>query len=247
MSLPRPGWRRIERVTVTTLGLLAASALVAYLALVLPVAGRMRYRMLQEAPPTGPGLRMAAYRSSITRQWLMVVLALGVLVAAGIPLTDVGLAPEVRFFSDLAPGLVLLVALAAGLALLLRRWPAARDRVLRPVAALLPRTTAERRLFAAVAVTAGVAEEVVFRGFLLVYLTEVVPQTSVGVAMVVSSVLFGLAHTYQGALGVLLTGIAGYWLAGLFVLTGSLVLPVVVHALVDLRLLLVLPRQAEDG
>jgi membrane protease YdiL (CAAX protease family) len=119
--------------------------------------------------------------------------------------------------------------------------------VLRPVAALLPRTTAERRLFAAVAVTAGVAEEVVFRGFLLVYLTEVVPQTSVGVAMVASSVLFGLAHTYQGALGVLLTGLAGYWLAGLFVLTGSLVLPVVVHALVDLRLLLVLPRQAEDG
>jgi membrane protease YdiL (CAAX protease family) len=102
-------------------------------------------------------------------------------------------------------------------------------------------------MFAAVAVTAGVAEEVVFRGFLVVYLTEVVPQTSLGVAMVVSSVLFGLAHTYQGAIGVLLTGLAGYWLAGLFVVTGSLLLPIVVHALIDLRLLLVLPREVENG
>jgi membrane protease YdiL (CAAX protease family) len=234
-------------VTVTTLGLLASSALVAYLALVLPVAGRARYRSLQQATLVGPDLRMTAYRSSITRQWLMVALALGVLVAAGIPLDDVGLAPEVRFFSDLVPGLVLLVVVATGLALLLRHWPAARTRVLRPVAALLPRTTAERRMFAAVAVTAGVAEEVVFRGFLLVYLTEVVPQTSIGVAMVASSVLFGLAHTYQGVLGVLFTGLAGYWLAGLFVVTGSLLLPIVVHALVDLRLLLVLPREREGG
>lgn len=232
---------------MTTLALLPASALVAYLALVLPVAGRSRYRSLQQTTQTGPGLRMTAYRSSITRQWLMVALALGVLLVAGIPLTDVGLAPEVRFLSDLAPGLGLLVALATGLALLLRQWPAARRRVLRPVAALLPRTTTERRVFAAVAVTAGVTEEIVFRGFLLVYLTEVVPQMSIGAAMVVSSVLFGLAHTYQGALGVLFTGLAGYWLAGLFVVTGSLLLPVVVHALVDLRLLLVLPRESDDG
>ncbi len=234
-------------MTVTTLGLLAASALVAYLALVLPVAGRSRYRTLQQAALDGPGMRMTAYRSSITRQWVMVGLALGVLVVAGVPLADVGLAPEVRFLSDLAPGLALLLTVATGLAVLLRQWPAARHRVLRPVAALLPRTSTERWMFAAVAVTAGVAEEVVFRGFLVVYLTEVVPQTSLGVAMVVSSVLFGLAHTYQGAIGVLLTGLAGYWLAGLFVVTGSLLLPIVVHALIDLRLLLVLPRESEPG
>ena len=114
--------------------------------------------------------------------------------------------------------------------------------MLRPVAALLPRTPAERRMFVGVALTAGVAEEVVFRGFLLVYLTDVLT-VPLGAAMVVSAALFGLAHSYQGAVGVLLTGLAGYWLAGLYVLTGSLLLPAVVHALVDLRLLLALPRR----
>jgi membrane protease YdiL (CAAX protease family) len=109
------------------------------------------------------------------------------------------------------------------------------------VSALLPVTAEERRLFTAVALTAGITEEVVFRGFLLVYLTDVFPGMPVSSAMVVSAALFGLAHSYQGGLGVLLTGLAGYWLAGLYVLTGSLLVPIVVHALVDLRLLLVLP------
>jgi membrane protease YdiL (CAAX protease family) len=229
-------------VSGSTVALLAASALVAYLALVLPVTGRSRYRALRETTELDPGRRMAAYRSSIVRQWLMVLLCLGVLLAAGAPLDEIGLGLRVEHLDELVPGLVLLVVLGGGLALLLRLWPAARARVLGPVAALLPRTARERRMFVAVALTAGIAEEIVFRGFLLVYLTEVFPPTTLAAAMVVSSLLFGLAHTYQGLLGVLLTGLAGYWLAGLFVLTGSLVLPALVHALVDLRLLLVLPR-----
>jgi membrane protease YdiL (CAAX protease family) len=225
-----------------SLGILPASALVAYLALVLPFAGRARYRQLSHSTGLDPALRGAAYRSGIGRQWLMTAVALAVLLLAGTPLGDLGLAPHARHLPQLVPGLLLLVTLGSVLALVLRRWPALRARVLRPVAALLPATEQERRLFAAVALTAGIAEEVVFRGFLLVYLTEVFPPITLGAAMVVSSVLFGLAHSYQGPVGVLLTGLAGYWLAGLYVLTGSLLLPIVVHILVDLRLLLVVPR-----
>jgi membrane protease YdiL (CAAX protease family) len=232
-------------VSVGALGLLPASALVAYLTLVLPVVGRSRYRQLQEYADVDPTLRRAAYRSSISRQWVMVAVALLVLLAAGAPLGDLGLRPSGELLPELLPGLGLLVLFGALLALVLRMWPAARGRVLRPVAALLPVTAAERRSFVAVAITAGVAEEVVFRGFLLVYLTDIA-SVPVGPAMLASAALFGLAHAYQGLVGVLLTGLAGYWLAGLYVVTGSLLLPIVVHALVDLRLLLVLPpRPAE--
>ncbi|HSP37401.1 MAG TPA: CPBP family intramembrane glutamic endopeptidase [Frankiaceae bacterium] len=232
-------------MTFGVLGFLPSTVLVAYLALVLPVVGRTRYRALQRGAPEQPELRLLAYRSSITRQWLMVGVALAVLVAAGVPLADLGLTPSTRLLPQLLPGLVLLVALGAGLALLLRFWGPARRRVLAPVAALLPVTAEERRMFVAVAVTAGIAEEVLFRGFLLLYLTEIVP-LPLGLAMLLAAVLFGLAHSYQGLVGILLTGLAGYWLSGLYVLTGSLLLPVLVHALVDLRLLLVLPRQARS-
>ena len=54
---------------------------------------------------------------------------------------------------------------------------------------------------------AAVGEELAFRGFLLTRARETLPDGTVGLAVAValSSVLFGLLHTEQGAVGVLLT------------------------------------------
>ncbi len=57
--------------------------------------------------------------------------------------------------------------------------------------------------------------------------------------VVVAAVAFGAAHAYQGAAGVLLTGVLGGVFAALYLQTGSLLLPVLLHAAVDLRFLLV--------
>ena len=56
--------------------------------------------------------------------------------------------------------------------------------------------------------------------------------------------LFGLAHWYQGRLGVLATGAVGAVLTQLYLTTGSLLLPMVLHVLIDLRLLLDRPAPA---
>jgi membrane protease YdiL (CAAX protease family) len=120
--------------------------------------------------------------------------------------------------------------------------------MLEPVGALLPRTEGERRLFAALAVTAGICEEVLFRGFLLFYLQEVFPGLEVAGAVAVSSIVFGLAHLYQGAVGTLMTGLFGAAMAILYVVSGSLVLPILLHALLDLRILLVYrPEEGDEG
>src|SRR5438034_401345 len=47
----------------------------------------------------------------------------------------------------------------------------------------------------------------------------------------------GLAHLYQGPTGVALTGLAGAYLAWIALATGSLVPVMVLHALLDLRIL----------
>ncbi len=60
--------------------------------------------------------------------------------------------------------------------------------------------------------------------------------------LLASSVAFGLGHAYQGVRAVLLTGAMGWLLAQLAFSTGSLLWPVVLHVLVDLRVLLLLPR-----
>jgi membrane protease YdiL (CAAX protease family) len=108
--------------------------------------------------------------------------------------------------------------------------------------ALLPRTRAERRLFTVVGLTAGLCEEWLYRGFLLAVVAALLGGAPTPVLVAVAGVAFGLAHAYQGVAGVLTTGVLGAVLAALYLGTGSLLLPVVLHALVDLRFLLVPAR-----
>jgi membrane protease YdiL (CAAX protease family) len=105
--------------------------------------------------------------------------------------------------------------------------------------ALLPRTTAERRLFTLVGVTAGVCEEWLYRGFLLAVVAAVGGGLPTPALVAIGALAFGLAHAYQGVAGIVTTGVLGGVMAGLYLGTGSLLLPVVLHALIDLRFLLV--------
>lgn len=107
---------------------------------------------------------------------------------------------------------------------------------------MLPRTARGRRWWAGLSLSAGVTEEIVYRGLALLTLAATLPGADPRVLVVASALLFGLAHVYQGVTGVLATTAAGWVLAGLYVSTGSLLLPIVLHTLVDLRVLLVRPR-----
>src|SRR5207244_124912 len=51
----------------------------------------------------------------------------------------------------------------------------------------------------------------------------------------IASVVFGLGHAYQGWRGMLLTGVVGAFLAALYLVSGSLITPMIVHALMDMR------------
>lgn len=92
-------------------------------------------------------------------------------------------------------------------------------------------------MFVAVCLTAGICEEIIYRGFLIQYFVDLPLGLSLTTALLLSSVLFGLAHFGQGPVGMFSTGLFG-GLAGVqFLATGNLFLPMVIHALVDLRAL----------
>ena len=59
--------------------------------------------------------------------------------------------------------------------------------------------------------------------------------------IVLSSILFGFAHIYQGWKGAVGTAVAGVVLAYLYVVTGSLILPIIVHILLDIRIVFIAP------
>ena len=68
------------------------------------------------------------------------------------------------------------------------------------VSKYLPHTSGELRSFVGVSVTAGVVEEIVYRGFVFWYLGQWMPLWAV---VIVSSAAFGLGHSYQGWLPII--------------------------------------------
>jgi len=108
-----------------------------------------------------------------------------------------------------------------------------------------PATWTERRWWVFVCITAGVCEETLFRGFMLHYL-HVFPWTlNLTLALLISSVIFGFNHLYQGAGGVAGTAIVGFLFGLLFLLTGDLLLPIIFHSVMDLRMLAILRPPAD--
>ena len=107
------------------------------------------------------------------------------------------------------------------------------------VQALLPRNRAELKYGAALAINAGVVEELLFRLALPVLIFGVTGSAAAAVAA--SILIFGLLHVYQGAAGIIGAVVMGVAFMAIYLATGSIVAAIVVHALFDLRSLVLIP------
>lgn len=96
---------------------------------------------------------------------------------------------------------------------------------------LMPKTLTEARLFQLVSVSAGVWEEIVFRGIVFGML---LPLIGVVGAMILSSLLFGFQHYYLGKIHIIKTSFVGLFMAVLYYYTETLIVPISLHIMIDL-------------
>jgi membrane protease YdiL (CAAX protease family) len=158
-------------------------------------------------------------------------------------------------FHGIVSGLVGGLIIATAAAILIRIWKNRRPqgeqkkhwwrRFVPDFSALLPSGPRGRYLFAAVAISAGVCEEVVFRGWLLCTLHNVIGLNGTTLVLAAAA-CFGLAHFYQGAIGVIGATIVAILFTFLYVQSGSLLLPIFLHVLIDLRWVLLPARRSVD-
>lgn len=188
-----------------------------------------------------PDIRLRAYVGTIVTQWLLVALLFFHWLGYGRAWAELGLRAEFnyRFGIGLVMAAIAAVAFARRSRQVLRD-PARRERFQRAferVSIILPHTRRELRTFMGVAVTAGVCEEILYRGFLLWYLFLLLGANSnaVWTAVAASSVLFGFAHAYQGWRGIVLTSLIGALEAMLYILTLSLWVPMLLHIAIDVN------------
>ena len=176
--------------------------------------------------------RRALYLSAVISQWALALVGALVVLAtgrgfAGAGFGGVAISEFLRWTSLLV--IVALAALAIWLFLEhLGWWPEESDLV-----RLLIPETAREKVWAVllVAPTAAVCEEFLYRGFLLAQISEWLD--SEWWALIVSSVIFALAHIYQGPSGMARVALLGALLAYPVLRLGSLYPSMAAHFVID--------------
>lgn len=219
-----------------------ATLLVVILVLVQPFAGQRRYRRLAQQVLRDGNARLRHYLSGMSAMWsyVAVVAVIGLLssrhpssIGLTLHATDRNAAAQSQQWITTT-----FVALAVSTVLIWRAGPKLTDRIRRQLlrfGALLPHTRVERVAFVGVSITAGVCEEILYRGFGISYLRWLSPGLGHAGLIWVTAAAFGFAHLYQGPRNVLLTGLAGAGFAWVTLATGTLLPAMIIHALVDLR------------
>ena len=206
------------------------------LAVAQPLLGIWDFRRLIRWTEEGrPDARVKTYNWILITEWGLVAGLLGWWMLAGRNLASVGLVPAAEGWQWLAIGLGMAGTIfMIGQMFWITRRPEQLEKLrgqMGELGNLAPQSPREDRLFVLVSITAGVCEEILYRGLLLAALSPVIGTWS---AVALTSVIFGLGHAYQGATGIAKTSLIGFIMALLTVFSGSLFMPILLHAVIDM-------------
>jgi membrane protease YdiL (CAAX protease family) len=204
------------------------------LGVLLPLRGRSRLEKLMTIPQMGRRERLSLYASTIGFQWLAVALVAWRAWARGLTPDELGLVVHGRWR-------ILITAIVGAATLGTLQWfnlrrmgrsgEKARKFLEELAQRILPQSRVELLPYLGLAVTAGLCEEFLYRGFAMAALIRAgLPVWGVVLS---SSILFGLAHLYQGRGGIVSTLVIGTVFGTARILYDGLVPVMLWHFAVD--------------
>ena len=210
--------------------------LVFLFAIVYPVASFISFRRLLRRVAEGESVnRSELYRNTFIGHWSFFLILMVAWAAMGRPWSALGISLNVDIWFGI--GALLTVLGIVALIMQIRHVRAlSQDKVLEyrekigHLSIMIPQNGNELARFYGLSVTAGIVEEIVWRGYLIWYLSQFMP---VWAAAIVTTVGFGLAHAYQGPSQLPHITAVGAAFAGLYLLTGSIWLPIILHTAID--------------
>lgn len=101
------------------------------------------------------------------------------------------------------------------------------------IIAFLPVNKMERKAWTLVSITAGISEEIQYRGYLFFAIPLLFPQLSIWLVLLISSILFGIGHIYQGKSAIRPT-LAGLLFGFLYIAFNSIIPIIILHITQDL-------------
>ncbi|MBY0123057.1 CPBP family intramembrane glutamic endopeptidase [Bacillus sp. S/N-304-OC-R1] len=190
--------------------------------------------------------RIAYFKYVIYSEWAVTFIILIAVYLSGTAFAQIGLGlpgEDASQFSGMIVGFIIGILVMIFVLMRLPFYRKYQEAQTSSVSYLVPTGKIDKRLAILVALTAGICEEIIYRGFLLHLLALPPFQLEGNLILIVGAAIFGIAHYYQGWKGVLLTGLVGFALSKVYLQTGSLVFPIIMHALIDLRFMLTKPKK----
>jgi len=209
--------------------------LVFFLVLVQPLLGWWRFRrFVGREPVISTKRKMRLYAMVVGTQWVLTALCAWIMRRRDLDIGDLGLLEPGKTLAWVAASFLIVMFASATIAAVrsIRDGKAELPSHLRHVVRILPVKGIERAGFVPVALTAGICEEILYRGFLTFALFHVI--RSWPAALALSTLAFGFGHLYQGPRGVVSTALLGGLLAAIYGYWQSLWPCIAVHAVVDL-------------
>jgi len=213
-----------------------AWAYTAILTIGFPLIGHFLYGRLRSSSPQSEAPKKSQiYISIIVLEWMFSGALFILMHKYSLTLIDLGEQSGILWRTIAVPALLL-----AGLAILViqnvrqlqRTDPKELGKGLGRGKSFYPNTRSELCIFLLLAMTTGICEELIFRGWLvnfLGYLTH-----SIWIGVVLAAIVFGFGHAYQGSKGMLTTGFLGLIFGAAFVFTSSLFPGQVIHFAINL-------------
>ncbi|UOB76819.1 CPBP family intramembrane metalloprotease [Bacillus sp. ZJS3] len=218
-----------------------------YLILGEGVLGKWLYSRLKEDIQINKNARVSFYIRTMSLLWILTIIMLITSYSINIPFEEYGLKlPSAnymvsKYFENMNISLWIGVCIGLIVPLIILKknklFQKYTERQMSDASEMLPNNYRETILWVFICITAGVTEELLFRSFMMNYLSQIFPALSIIWVPVISSIIFGLAHFYQGWKGIVGTTILGFMLGRVYVATGSIYPSIIIHMVIDLLVL----------
>jgi membrane protease YdiL (CAAX protease family) len=211
----------------------------AFLGIIVPWRGAARMKRLMSKPELTTADRLSLYGSTIFFQWLIVAIVAWRAAARSVGTEELGLGvgdSSRVAWTSISLAVLLCVIQVAGLRKIMKLPEGKRGSFFALTEKIMPRNATETLVYVALACTAGLSEEFLYRGFVFTALVRMIVNFGPpnALAAILSSAWFSLAHLYQGRRGIITTFVVGMIFAMTRIWTGSLIPGVAAHIGIDL-------------
>ena len=202
-------------------------------ALFFPVYHLFTHKKLNELVKSNPKYKLIDYKKTILFLWVLALLILVVFFVQQEDLSLLGLSInfDINFTISLVVGSALVIFLLVSSKVTPENIESI-EKKFNDIIFYLPINNKEFKWFVLVSLSAGLCEELIYRGYLYWYLNQ---YTNIYVSLLISNILFALAHLWSGGKNIIASFFTGLVMAGVYLFSGSIWVSILIHAGIDIQ------------